>query len=167
MHAQKRTTSAEEFFYEHAGYSYGPDQTPEQGRCETATKLAEAEAYAAKRGWRVDWQDDPEPYQLGDAATEMPSQVLCAVLCDDDGAVLESLGGIGDPSPEYRRVVDAELALEAMKHEVGGSRLREVVGSALDQIRRESGHASKITPENRVTIARLARELQEALGLEG
>ena len=44
----------------------------------------------------------------------MPDEVLIAVLKDADGHVLESLGGIGDPSPSYQRLVEAELALEAM-----------------------------------------------------
>ena len=44
----------------------------------------------------------------------MPDEVLIAVLKDADGHVLESGGGIGDPSPSYRRLVEAELALEAM-----------------------------------------------------
>ena len=39
---------------------------------------------------------------------------LRPVLKDADGHLLESLGGIGDPSPSYRRLIEAELALEAM-----------------------------------------------------
>ena len=45
---------------------------------------------------------------------KMPNEVLCATLKDKDGHVLESLGGIGDPSRDYARMVEAELSLEAL-----------------------------------------------------
>jgi hypothetical protein len=80
----------------------------------SAMRLAQAEQYAEEQGWKVEWDYDQDKYQLGDAETEMPNEVLCAVLKDADGHALESLGGIGDPSPSYRRLVEAELALEAM-----------------------------------------------------
>ncbi len=68
---------------------------------------------------RVRWEDDPEPYQLGDAETHYPSEVLGCVLEtrqeDDDDCPWEhvaSLWGIGDPSLEYARVIEAELCCE-------------------------------------------------------
>ena len=79
-----------------------------------AMKLAKAEQHAEEQGWTVEWDYDQDEYQLGDAEDKMPDEVLIAVLKDADGHVLESLGGIGDPSPSYRRLVEAELALEAM-----------------------------------------------------
>jgi len=111
---KKPTSAAVEFFYKHAGWSHGPDETPEQGHRRSAERLAKAEAYAEAHGWTVHWQEDPEEYQLGDAETEPPREVLTAVLKDRSGKVLESLGGIGDPDKNYARVVEAELALEAM-----------------------------------------------------
>ena len=85
----------------------------EQGRC-LRHGLAKAEQYAEEQGWTVEWDYDQDEYQLGDAEDKMPDEVLVAVLKDADGHVLESLGGIGDPSPSYQRLVEAELALEAM-----------------------------------------------------
>ena len=79
-----------------------------------AMKLAKAEQHAEEQGWTVEWDYDQDEYQLGDAEDKMPDEVLIAVLKDADGHVLESLGGIGDPSPSYQRLVEAELALEAM-----------------------------------------------------
>jgi hypothetical protein len=92
-----------DFFYKHNG----PD-------LRAARDLARAEKFAAESGWEVDWQYDPEPYQMGDAEETPPSEVMVAALRDSDNNVLASLGGIGDPDANYRRVVDAELALEAM-----------------------------------------------------
>jgi hypothetical protein len=43
--------------------------------------------------------------------------VLCCVLKDGDGNVLASLCGITDPDSNYRRVVEAELASEALHNE--------------------------------------------------
>jgi hypothetical protein len=79
-----------------------------------AMKLAKAEQLAEEQGWTVEWDYDQDEYQLGDAEDKVPDEVLVAVLKDADGHLLESLGGIGDPSPSYQRLVDAELALEAM-----------------------------------------------------
>ena len=113
--AQDRLRKRTKFFIEHAGVSYRPGkETKAQGRRRGAEALARAEQYAEEQGWKVEWDYDQNEYQMGDAETEMPNEVLVAVLRDADGHVLESLGGIGDPSDSYRRVVEAELALEAM-----------------------------------------------------
>ena len=85
---------AYDFFKKHAGGVVGRN-------AEGALALARAEAV------------DEDEYMLGDEE-EMPSEVLYAVLKDQDGEVLESLGGIGDPDRNYGRVVEAELALEAL-----------------------------------------------------
>lgn len=109
------TAKAIAFFYKHAGYSHDPKkETRAQGRRRGAKALARAEAEASARGWRVEWEGDPEAYEMGDAETEEPREVLGAVLRDENGHVLGSLWGIGDPTREYRRVVEAELALEAL-----------------------------------------------------
>jgi hypothetical protein len=95
--------------------------------------LARAEARAAALGWEVrwDWDEDagapdtswcpicermaandrtlPREVSVGHA-----HEILCAVLVDADGKVLGSLGGIADPDHAYRRLVEAELALEAL-----------------------------------------------------
>jgi len=111
--AQDRLKKHAKFFFKHAGYSYGPGQTPRQGRMEGAMKLAQTEHEAEERGWSVEWTFDDNPYDMGDAETE-PSKVLAAILKDASGNVIGSLGGIGDPDDNYRRVVEAELALEAL-----------------------------------------------------
>jgi len=103
----KVTLRAFRFFREHAGGVVGRSAV-------TAYCLARAERYASEHGWKLEWQLDPEPYELGDAETRMPTEVLGCVLRDDDGNVLGSLWGIGDPSPEYAHVVQAELASEAL-----------------------------------------------------
>lgn len=116
--AAKPTTHSKDaaaFFYKHGGWSWNPKkETKAQGRRRVACKMAVAERYASDHGWRVKWEHSPEPYEMGDAETEMPSEILDAVLFDDKGEVLGSLGSIGDPSREYGRIVEAELALEAM-----------------------------------------------------
>jgi hypothetical protein len=45
---------------------------------------------------------------------ERPHEVFACVLRDADGATLESLWSIFDPDDDYMRVVQAELACEAM-----------------------------------------------------
>ena len=113
--AQDRLKKRVKFFMKHAGVSYQPGkETRAQGTRRGAKALARAEQYAEEQGWKVEWEYDQDEYQMGDAETEMPNEVLVAVLEDADGHVLKSLGGIGDPSDSYRRVVEAELALEAM-----------------------------------------------------
>jgi hypothetical protein len=103
------------FFLKHAGWGYDPKkETKAQGRRRGAKLLAEAEAFAEAHRWKVEWKEDPEEYQMGDAETEHPKEVLVAVLKDRNGRVLGSLGGIGDPTKNYGRVIEAELALEAM-----------------------------------------------------
>ena len=110
-----RFERAVRFFEEHAASGYTPGkETKAQGRRRGAEALARAEQYALDHGWKVEWDFDQDEYQLGDAETEMPNEVLCAILKTPDGEVLGSLGGIGDPTREYGRVIEAELALEAM-----------------------------------------------------
>lgn len=112
---------AVDFFYKYAGYGYDPKrETKEQGRRRGAKLLAEAEAYALDHGWSYRWEDDPEGWDsLGDVPVEDVSEVLGVALLDENGKTLESLGGVsfGHNFPDnrrYGRVVEAELALEAM-----------------------------------------------------
>lgn len=111
----KVTHPKAKFFEQHAGYGHIPGkETPAQGRARGARSLAAAEREGKRRGWNVEWEYDPLPYDMGDAETEMPNEVLVAVLKDQQGNVLASVGGIGDPSRQYRRVVEAELMSEAL-----------------------------------------------------
>lgn len=92
------------FFYKYAGWSYDPKkETKAQGRRRCAVELAKAEHEASQRGWTYEWEHDESEYQMGDAETEMPSEVLCCVLRDQH-----------DPDRNYGRVVEAELAYEAL-----------------------------------------------------
>lgn len=113
---------AVKFFYENAGYSYGKGETQEQGRRRAARSLATAEQYASAHGWTVDWEHEEGPwedfYGEGQTADDV-EQVVVAILKDANGEVLGSLGGITEgfdsaANRKYRRVVEAELALEAM-----------------------------------------------------
>jgi hypothetical protein len=105
---------AVKFFTENGGYRQRPGESKAVARRRSAESLARAEQYAFDHDWRVDWVVDPEPYEMGDAEDEMPKEVFGAVLYDAAGKQLDSLWSIGDPTQGYRRVVEAELALEAM-----------------------------------------------------
>ena len=114
------TTDPVAFFLQHAGYSYSTEVTREADQLACARQLAQAEREGAEAGlyfhWSVDrdmdsseFDDSPNPWQLW----------VC--LCfNDEGEVVASLGGIDfgpDKEPKddpYRRVVQAELALEAL-----------------------------------------------------
>lgn len=108
------TAKAIRFFRKHGGYSKGPGESTSQAKTRSATAMARAEAEANSRGWRVEWEGDPESYDPGDETDYEPKEVLGAVLRDGDGKVLASLWGIADPTRQYRRVVEAELAAEAL-----------------------------------------------------
>lgn len=113
-------SSAEQFFYDHAGYSYDPaTETPDEGRRRTAADLARAEAWAKAQGhtyeWGPDWQVD-HVREYPDAYDAEPDTCEYVTLSDLlDGNVLAALGCVDDATPEYRRVVEAELAWEAMQ----------------------------------------------------
>ena len=112
----------EAFFYEHAGYSYGPGETPEQGRERCAKALAAAERRASEEGWSFQWEVDQHS-DSSDWCDEQPAySVWDCVARDVAGEVRASLGAIdfgcdGEPWDDpYRRVVEAELALEGLWH---------------------------------------------------
>ena len=132
-----------QFFLKHAGYSYNPQtQSPMQGRVQCARKLAAAERKARDAGVSYQWEIDASCDSLTEFApgikpirgtkTRYSLWQCCAIGPRDDdyrgaGEVLASLGGIdfgrdgepwGDP---YRRVVEAELALEALDQLEGQS----------------------------------------------
>lgn len=108
------------FFRTHAGFSYDPaKETKAQGRARYARALAKAEVAALFAGlhfaWEVDdidsrdFSDDPEPWAL-----------YACTAYNATGDAVAHLGGIdfgrdGTPHADpYRRVVEAELALEAI-----------------------------------------------------
>lgn len=113
------TTSPEQFFYDHAGYSYDPKrETPEQGRRKCARLLARAERKGSEAGLSFEWQhDDITSDEFKSSGS--PWRLWACVCRSVDGEILSSLGGIdfgrdGEPwGDTYRRVIEAELALEA------------------------------------------------------
>lgn len=117
------------FFKENGGYIVGR-------RALAAIHLARAEKLAQFHGYTFewDWDDDAD---LGDheewctkarraeaearggfiGSNESPylehsHETYYAVMKSTEGDIVDSLGGIIDPSSDYRRVVEAELALE-------------------------------------------------------
>lgn len=112
----------ERFFYDHAGYSYDPKtETAQQGRIRCALSLAEAEDAAQRLDWRYEWTNDwgvgsHREYFGKDSAyaDREPDTCEFCQLFDADGEVLETLGCVDDASTEYRRVIEAELASEAL-----------------------------------------------------
>jgi hypothetical protein len=110
-----------EFFYEHAGYGYDPaKQTEDEGRRESAQRLADAERWASDEGYSFEWEvdqdidssdfdDSPEPWALWVCVCRNLEGEVTASLCGID------FGRDGEPWGDYyRRVAEAELALETM-----------------------------------------------------
>jgi hypothetical protein len=115
----KSTKTDIQFFHDQAGWSYDPaKETREQGRMRGARALAKAEAEAKTAGYSFEWSLDG-----GDSSewtkSRKPATPTWQCLCRDTaGKVCGSLCGIDfvDKEPwgqPYKRVVEAELALEA------------------------------------------------------
>jgi hypothetical protein len=100
------------FFFENAGYIVGH-------RAECALALARAERRARDNNWAAEWvaDDDADLSWMTEDERQQPHEVLGCVLRDADGNVLASLWGITDPDSSYQRVVEAELAAEALYNE--------------------------------------------------
>jgi hypothetical protein len=85
-----------------------------------ALDLARAEREMQRRGWTVEWvPDDAADWSWMDQPgfereRERDHEVYGAILKDRDGEQLASLWGIFDPDKHYMRVVEAELASEAL-----------------------------------------------------
>lgn len=129
-------TEAERFFYDHAGYSHGPEETAEQGRERCARELAAAEAAALAAGWWATTEEDPDVMDDDAGSRELVESGqavnLTVVLWGPPeadvliGRPVEhgSLGGVvvaSDTDP-YVRVVAAELAAEAIAVRAAASR---------------------------------------------
>lgn len=118
-------TKQEQFFYDHAGYSFAAaTETAEDGRTRGAKALARAEEYAEEKGWYILWGDDGEAdFQEEDGSWSSAPAVSAALMenyyAENASTCLASLGGImeSDDATErnnYRRVIAAELADETM-----------------------------------------------------
>ena len=117
--ARKELTPDQFFFYQNTGYSYDPKtETAEQGHIRCAKQLAEAEQYARNLVWVFEWEFDQDPdfSWMTDEERKQEHEVLCCRIPDPENMrfSLASLCGITDPDSNYRRVVEAELASEAL-----------------------------------------------------
>lgn len=86
---------------------------------QVSASLARAVVHATTKGWEWSWEDDPEGWPKGgvcscECGAEIKRCEGC-VLRDAEGNVLASLWSIWDADADYRRVVEAELAWEAMQ----------------------------------------------------
>ena len=109
-----------QFFILNAGFSYNPaTETPAQGRYRGARKLAAAESRASREGYSFDWM--PSDIVSSDFCDDEPAwQLWDCLMRDPAGHVVGSLSAIDfgrDTEPwgqDYRRVVEAEIACEAL-----------------------------------------------------
>ncbi len=103
------------FFLKSAGYSVAQGETQQQGRQRTARELARAEKWASDNGVTFDWvaDEDADPNDWDGEGPIGEVAEGCIARCAS-GGTLASLWGIWDADTAYRRVVQAELASEAM-----------------------------------------------------
>lgn len=102
-----------QFFLKHAGFSYGPGETREQGRRRCAKALAKAEREATNARLSFCWEYE-QHIDSSDWSDEEPAYRQWYCLCRNaDGDVVASLGCIDfgrDGTPwrdPYGRVVEA------------------------------------------------------------
>lgn len=107
--------SAEQFFYEHAGYGRLRDEeTEEQARARYARLLATAEQALKDGPYFVAHEPDDEPW-YGDEPYDGPLWIvsLYSVSGATGAEVIGSLGSVAcEADDPYMRVVAAELAHE-------------------------------------------------------
>jgi len=106
------------FFLRNAGTSYDPQtQTKRQGQYAGARRLAKAERDARALGYTFDWQQDwsvDHQKEYDCYPNGGPETCEFCLMLSPEGNVVQSLGCIDDATKEYRRVVEAELALEQL-----------------------------------------------------
>lgn len=109
-----------QFFYENAGFSYDPKtESPEEGRRRCAVEMSYEEQRARNLGYSFSWE--PDDLDSSEFSDDQPAWKLwVCTMYGPSGAVCNSLSGVdfgrdgipyGNP---YRRVVEAELAVEEM-----------------------------------------------------
>lgn len=117
-----RKQTATNFFFHNAGFAYDPKtETKLQGRWRCARELAAAEARANVEGITFRWAYDAEPCNGCDCgsddcacATGAEHETLGCIAETEQHKHLASLWGICGATNAYRRVVEAELAAEAL-----------------------------------------------------
>lgn len=117
-------TEAEQFFYEHAGYSWDPKtETATSGRTRVAVLLAAAEGTLEGSPLSVTWTPDDQPAEcacgnpdcVSDGAPAWVVQLRgpderCNDLPSDSGEVLTASGGYDFPSGEPWGEASARVA---------------------------------------------------------
>lgn len=106
-------TPAERFFYDNS-VNWG-HETYNEARLRTAREMAAAEQHAKDHNWRVEWCDDWE-VNHGDESGYDPVTCEYATLYTEGDEALASLSCIDDADANYRRVIEAELAQEAIDY---------------------------------------------------
>lgn len=112
LDARRRATR---FFADNAGGVVGQAAL-------TGYRLALAEELAERCGWTVEWEIDTdvdtswceECESDSEHRAEHVADTYCATLLDAEGKSIHSTGGIDRPTSAYRRVVEAELAADAL-----------------------------------------------------
>lgn len=135
-----KLSAAEQFFFDHAGFSHKTNEPAEVGHRRCAKQLAKAEARAEKIGIQYDWQlDDEQAYCYCDDPTckyhegsDYEWETLYCVAYKDCHCanhshkphkdIVGSLSGIMEPDANYRRVIQAELASEYFAEVRAGNR---------------------------------------------
>lgn len=111
------------FFHANAGYATPP------GKAVCAMNLARAELEMNRRDWHVEWVDDEDGwndlradgFKCSCGCGKKIETCECALLRDEQGEVIGSLGAIWDADDSYRRVIRAELASQAISELTGNS----------------------------------------------
>ena len=102
---------AEQFFFDNAEYSWRPGkETEDAGRRRSGIMLAFAETVAKAADTRFMWVPD----RNGEHAKDPDGPKTCELCClylGDDPIPIASIGCVDDATPEYKRVIEAELAL--------------------------------------------------------
>lgn len=129
---KKALQKAIQFFVEHA------DDT-------SAIDLALAEQIAKERGWNVEWrqEDDIDLSWCEECAKDVDhnqkhaDETYAALLWDNNSTqeIIASLGNIDRPDRNYRRVIEAELALAAIDEQRGTDTLEEALHGGRRAIR--------------------------------
>lgn len=104
---------SEQFFYDHAGWSYDPKkETSEEGKRRTAAELTKAEQWASDNDYEFVWSDD-----VHDDDKTVPPTTCESCQMIIDGEYVSGLGCVDDADDDYRRVIQAELALNVMERQ--------------------------------------------------
>jgi hypothetical protein len=128
-----RLSPAEQFFFDNAGFSCDlAHESAISGQTRGAILLAAAEDTAKRKRWTVEWSIDPDaettpgPGYFVSGAPHWMATLWSADPGEGDADVLASLGSIDfgfdtgghaiqpGPGTPYARVIEAEMALEAI-----------------------------------------------------